>query len=95
MVEVDTYTVVAYPWMLVKIDLTDHLEAVTFSATIRGQPLAKLLFTDTAALSSHIRRLVPHEEAKELLVALYRGIEVTLPGTYTADQLKLLGFCLP
>jgi hypothetical protein len=95
MIEADAYIVVAYPLMLVKIDFTDYLEAVTFSATIKGQPIAKLLLADIAALPSHIRRLVPHEEGKELLVALYRGIEVTLPGTYTADQLKLFGFCLP
>ena len=86
----DTYRVTVRPHLLREGEFKGHLEYVEFIAR-SGDLVLGWHETNYGQLPESFRRLVPDPIADNLISILRMGDEVTLPGHYTAEQVRSLG----
>jgi hypothetical protein len=86
----DGYKLTAIPVILSEGAFKGHLEYVMFRAAAGGAT-KKMFMQNRANLVERFKRLVDWAEAEIIVAKLRAGEELVLPGTYTFDQLKLLG----
>jgi hypothetical protein len=86
-----TYKLTASPMLLVEGEFKGHLEYVTFVAEVGGV-IKKIFIQNRANLVDQFNKLVERREAEAIVATLRTGEEVPLPGSYTREQLMLIGF---
>jgi hypothetical protein len=83
----EPFTLTAYPGLLAEGEFRGHLEFVTFVAR-RGDSSEKWTSVNVGSYVDDFARIMPREEAADLVARLRRGETVEIPGYWHLDEVK-------